>query len=55
MFSENLKKIRKEKGYTLEKISELYNSKFGGKMNKGTLSRYEQNKQEPLFPLASTI
>lgn len=33
----------------MEKLAELYNAKFDGKLNKSTISRYENGLQEPIF------
>lgn len=49
MFASRLKKARKDANLTLEKLSELYNSKYDGKLSKGTLSKYENRKQEPMI------
>lgn len=49
MFSQRLRKVRKEKGITLDKLAETYNRRFDGHLNKGTLSMYENGKQEPLI------
>lgn len=50
MFGKNLKIIRKQRCLTLEKLAELYNSSFPGSgMSKGTLSKYESGKQEPMI------
>ncbi len=49
MFGDILKELRKSKGYSMEKLAELYNSKFSGKLNKSTISRYENGLQEPIF------
>ena len=48
MFGKNLRAARLEKGYTLEHLANLYNSVFvGAGLSKGTLSKYENGKQEP--------
>ena len=47
MFGNRLKTIRKQKKYTLERLADEYNERFGGGLNKGTLSKYENNKQQP--------
>lgn len=52
MFCTNLKRLRKEKGYTLEELAKKYRDTFGGGLSGGTLSKYELGKQEPL---ANTI
>ena len=52
MFGDRLREIRKEKALTLEDLAELYNERFneeGKGLNKGTLSKYENNKQRPFI------
>lgn len=49
MFGDKLNNLRKRNGYSMDKLAELYNEKFGGKLNKSTISRYENNLQEPIF------
>lgn len=48
-FSENLRLARLSKGYTLEELSKIYNNKYDGGLSKGTLSKYENGKQEPMI------
>lgn len=48
MFSDRLKNMRLHRGYTLDELAEKYNEKFDAGMNKGTLSKYENGKQEPM-------
>lgn len=55
MFSDRLKKTRKNKGLTLDELAELYNNTYGGGLNKGTLSKYENNKQEPMISVVSNL
>ncbi len=55
MFGSKLKEIRKRKGYTLETLAEAYNKEFDGGLNKGTLSRYENNKQEPMITVVNNL
>ena len=52
MFSINLRTLRNKKGYTLEQLANEYNKRFGGGMSKGTLSKYENGKQEPMMSTA---
>jgi len=50
MFSQKLRDLRKGKGYTLDELAFLYNKTFkkqGASLNKGTLSKYENNHQKP--------
>lgn len=55
MFGERLKEIRKKQGYTLEKLAELYNNTYQAGLNKGTLSKYENNKQEPMISVVDNL
>jgi len=48
MLGDNLKKLRKERGFTLDTLSEaLNNLNSGVSFNKGKLSKWENNKEEP--------
>lgn len=49
MFGEKLRNLRKSNGYSMDKLAELYNKKFDGKLNKSTISRYENGLQDPIF------
>lgn len=55
MFGKNLKNARMEKGYTLEQLAKIYNSAFGGGLSKGTLSKYENEKQEPMISVVANL
>ena len=55
MFSENLKIARKRKDYTLEQLANEYNKRFGGGLSKGTLSKYENGKQEPMITVVINL
>ncbi len=48
-FGEILKELRYSNGYSMDALVELYNKTFDGKMNKSTLSRYENGLQEPMY------
>lgn len=48
-FGRRLKKLRLERNYTMDELCEFYNEKFDSNLNKGTLSKYENGMQEPLF------
>lgn len=54
-FGKRLKELRLECGYTLDNLCEIYNQKFGSGLNKGTLSRYENSTQEPLFTTVKNL
>lgn len=49
MFSNMLRKLREERDWTMEYLAKEYNQLFGSKMNKGTISRYENGLQEPMY------
>ena len=55
MFGNNLKRARTEKGYTLEQLASLYNTTFEGGLSKGTLSKYENGKQEPMINVVAKL
>lgn len=55
MFGDKLKLIRKSKGFTLDSLAELYNKTFDAGLNKGTLSKYENNKQEPMISVVDNL
>jgi len=49
VFGDRLKIARKLKEYTLDGLAEDYNKRFAGGLNKATVSRYENGKQEPMI------
>ncbi|MBR5236355.1 MAG: helix-turn-helix domain-containing protein [Clostridia bacterium] len=49
MFGKRLKELRDEHEYSMDKLVELYNKKYNAKMNKSTLSRYENGLQVPIY------
>lgn len=49
MFGKRLKELRENSGYSMDKLVELYNAKYDAKMNKSTLSRYENCLQDPIY------
>lgn len=55
MFGERLKEVRKEKKLTLDELSDQYNLIFNAGLNKGTLSKYENNKQEPMISVVTNL
>ena len=55
MFGRNLKNARLERGYTLEYLAKIYNSAFDGGLSKGTLSKYENEKQEPMISVVANL
>ncbi|MBQ7096793.1 MAG: LexA family transcriptional regulator [Clostridia bacterium] len=54
-FGDKLKECRKAKNMTLEELALKYNRRFDGGMSKGTLSKYENNKQEPLVSVVTNL
>jgi repressor LexA len=55
MFGELLKTARKNKGYTLDELAAIYNEAYGKGLNKGTLSKYENEKQEPMISVVNNL
>jgi len=49
MFGKRLRELREQKNYSMDKLIELYNAKYNAKMNKSTLSRYENELQDPMY------
>lgn len=49
MFKDKLRELRENNGYSMDKLAEVYNKKFNGKLNKSTISRYENGLQEPIY------
>ena len=54
-FGKTLKQLRESNGYTMDKLIEIYNKRFNGKMNKSTLSRYENELQEPMYTVVLNL
>lgn len=48
-FGKRLRELRVDNNYSMDSLCEIYNDKFDGNLNKGTLSKYENGLQEPLF------
>ena len=46
---------RKQRGFTLERLADVYNRRFGGGLSKGTLSKYENTKQEPMISTVGNL
>ena len=55
MFKDKLKSLRLQNNYSLNELAEIYNRQFKGKLNKSTLSRYENGLQEPLFTVVINL
>lgn len=55
MFGKRLKNLRKDNDLTLDELATLYNSRYDGGLNKGTLSKYENGKQEPMISVVINL
>lgn len=55
MFGNRLKDLRTKNGYSMDRLIEVYNSKYSAKMNKSTLSRYENGLQEPIYTVVVNL
>lgn len=55
LFKDRLKELREQNGYSMDKLVELYNKTFNAKMNKSTLSRYENGLQEPMYTVVVNL
>jgi transcriptional regulator with XRE-family HTH domain len=55
LFGKNLRNARLERGYTLEYLANIYNTAFDGGLSKGTLSKYENGKQEPMISVVANL
>ena len=55
MFGERLRNARRNKGFTLDELSKIYNDKYSAGLNKGTLSKYENGKQEPMISVVKNL
>ena len=55
MFSKRLKALREEKALSMDNFIELYNKRYNAKMNKSTLSRYENGTQEPIYTVVINL
>ena len=49
MFPEMLHKLRTDHSLSMDEMVERYNRQFSTKLNKSTLSRYENGLQEPMY------
>ncbi len=54
-FGDKLKECRRAKNMTLDELAQKYNRRFEGGLSKGTLSKYENNKQEPLVSVVTNL
>lgn len=55
MFKDRLRYLRTSCGYSMDDLVDQYNKRFNGKMNKSTLSRYENGLQEPMIYVAKNL
>lgn len=55
MFGKRLQLARKKKGLTLDQLANIYNERFDGSLSKGTLSKYENGKQEPMISTVGNL
>lgn len=55
MFGKRLREVRLSQGLTLEELANKYNVIYDGGLNKGTLSKYENGKQEPMVSTVSHL
>ncbi len=55
MFGKRLRELREQKNYSMDKLVELYNTKYDAKMNKSTLSRYENSLQDPMYTVVVNL
>ena len=54
-FCLNLRNARKASKMTLQELSEKYNQRFNGKLSRGTLSKYENGRQEPMISVVYNL
>lgn len=55
MFGKKLKELREGRELSMDKLIELYNGKYDAKMNKSTLSRYENGLQDPIYTVVVNL
>lgn len=55
LFGKRLRELRESKGLSMDRLTELYNAKYNAKMNKSTLSRYENELQTPIYTVAVNL
>ena len=55
MFSKRLRDLRDSHNLSMDKLVELYNRRFNAKMNKSTLSRYENGTQDPIYTVVVNL
>ena len=55
MFGKRLKELRKSNNFSMDQLIDIYNERFDGKMNKSTLSRYENGIQDPIYTVVVNL
>lgn len=55
MFKDTLRQLRTGRGYSMDELVKEYNNRFDAKMNKSTLSRYENGLQEPMYSTVANL
>ncbi len=55
VFGKMLKSLREGSDLTMEEFCESFNKKFDARLNKSTVSRYENNTQEPMLSVVKNI
>lgn len=55
MFGKRLRELRDIQNLSMDRMVELYNEKFNAKMNKSTLSRYENGLQNPIYTVVKNL
>ncbi|MEG1558423.1 MAG: S24 family peptidase [Oscillospiraceae bacterium] len=55
MFGDRLRELRKSKDISMDALASDYNRMFNGRLNKSTISRYENNLQEPMMNVVRNL
>ena len=51
-FGANMKRIRTDRGLSMDDFCNEFNRRYSAKLNKSTISRYENGTQEPMISTA---
>ena len=54
-FGDRLRELRTERSLTMDQFCDQYNAKMGAKLNKSTVSRYENGTQEPMLTTVASF
>jgi transcriptional regulator with XRE-family HTH domain len=54
-FGSRLKELRIKRGLTMDQFCDQYNNKMGARLNKSTISRYENGTQEPMLTTVASF